>query len=34
VILDNDIMQAPALKVLSTQVLKTYINGEKVYEKK
>jgi predicted amidohydrolase YtcJ len=34
VILDNDIMQAPASRVRNTQVLKTYINGEKVYEKK
>jgi predicted amidohydrolase YtcJ len=34
VILDQDIMTAPNDHVLKTQVLKTYINGEKVYEKK
>jgi predicted amidohydrolase YtcJ len=34
VILDNDIMTTQADKILKTQVLKTYINGEKVYEKK
>jgi predicted amidohydrolase YtcJ len=34
VILDNDIMTVDGTKILNTQVLKTYINGEKVYEKK
>lgn len=34
VILDQDIMVAPASSLLNTQVLKTYVNGEKVYEKK
>ena len=34
VILDQDIMTTEAANVLKTQVLKTYINGEKVYEKK
>jgi predicted amidohydrolase YtcJ len=33
VILDNDIMTTDAPNILTTQVLKTYINGEKVYEK-
>lgn len=34
VILDQDIMQIESPKLRNTQVLKTYINGEKVYEKK
>jgi predicted amidohydrolase YtcJ len=34
VILDNDIMTTQPSKILRTQVSKTYINGEKVYEKK
>jgi predicted amidohydrolase YtcJ len=34
VILDHDIMTTDAPNILTTQVLKTYINGEKVYEKK
>jgi predicted amidohydrolase YtcJ len=34
IILDQDIMTSPATSILNTQVLKTYINGEKVYEKK
>lgn len=33
VIMDQDIMKVPAEKVLSAKVLKTYVNGEKVYEK-
>ncbi len=34
IILDHDIMSDDDSKILNTQVLKTYINGEKVYEKK
>ncbi len=34
VILDHDIMSNEDSKILNTRVLKTYINGEKVYEKK
>lgn len=34
IILDQDIMTTANTKILNTQVLKTYINGEKVYEKK
>jgi len=34
IILDQDIMSVAAPSILKTQVLKTYINGEKVYEKK
>ncbi len=34
IILDQDIMTAAARSILKTQVLKTYLNGEKVYEKK
>jgi predicted amidohydrolase YtcJ len=34
VILDNDLMTVAPANILNTQVLKTYINGEKVYEKK
>ena len=34
VILDNDIMKASTGALPKTNVLKTYINGEKVYEKK
>ena len=34
IILDHDIMSNDDAKILNTQVLKTYINGEKVYEKK
>jgi predicted amidohydrolase YtcJ len=34
VILDTDIMTTDSNNILKTQVLKTYINGEKVYEKK
>jgi predicted amidohydrolase YtcJ len=34
IILDHDIMSNDDTKILNTQVLKTYINGEKVYEKK
>ncbi|WP_237487937.1 amidohydrolase [Hufsiella arboris] len=34
VILDNDIMKASPQKILKTNVLTTYINGEKVYQKK
>lgn len=34
VILDQDIMTAASESLIKTQVLKTFINGEKVYEKK
>ncbi|HYF31287.1 MAG TPA: amidohydrolase family protein [Chitinophagaceae bacterium] len=34
VILDNDLMKAPDTALLNIIVLKTYLNGEKVYEKK
>lgn len=34
VVLDHDLLKASPKQILSTQVLKTYINGEKVYEKK
>jgi predicted amidohydrolase YtcJ len=34
VILDNDIMKVGTAKLPTTNILKTYINGEKVYEKK
>ncbi|MFD2865152.1 amidohydrolase [Mucilaginibacter antarcticus] len=34
VILDNDLMKAKTADLPKTNVLKTYINGEKVYEKK
>jgi predicted amidohydrolase YtcJ len=34
VILENDILRADAKQILQNKVLKTYINGEKVYEKK
>jgi predicted amidohydrolase YtcJ len=34
VILDRDIMSINAKDVLTTSVLATYINGEKVYQKK
>jgi len=34
VILDNDLMTAPAAAVLNSQVIATYVNGEKVYQKK
>jgi predicted amidohydrolase YtcJ len=34
IMLDHDIMSDDDSKILNTQVLKTYINGEKVYEKK
>lgn len=34
VILDKDIMTIPAKDVLTTSVLATYINGEKVYQKR
>jgi predicted amidohydrolase YtcJ len=34
IITDRDIMQANAQDILSTNVLMTFINGEKVYEKK
>lgn len=32
VILDTDIMQCPANKILTTKVLQTYINGKEVYK--
>lgn len=34
VILDQDLLKISPAQILNTQVLKTYINGEKVYEKK
>ncbi|MET3113354.1 putative amidohydrolase YtcJ [Pedobacter sp. CG_S7] len=34
IILDQDMMTVSASSILNTQILKTYINGEKVYEKK
>lgn len=34
VILDHDILNATATQILNAKVIKTYINGEKVYEKK
>ncbi|MES2827615.1 MAG: amidohydrolase family protein [Bacteroidota bacterium] len=34
VIMDQDIMEAPATGILKAKVLKTYVNGEKVFEKK
>ncbi|MDQ7949765.1 MAG: amidohydrolase family protein, partial [Pedobacter sp.] len=34
VILENDLMKADDQQILTNKVLKTYLNGEKVYEKK
>jgi predicted amidohydrolase YtcJ len=34
VILDNDLMKEAPEKLLQTKVLKTFVNGEKVYETK
>jgi predicted amidohydrolase YtcJ len=34
VILNEDIMKTPPEKLLQAQVLKTFVNGEKVYERK
>ena len=34
IVLENDIMQATAVQILKNKVLKTYVNGEKVYEQK
>jgi predicted amidohydrolase YtcJ len=34
IILDQDLMKATADKLLQTQVIMTFVNGEKVYEKK
>jgi predicted amidohydrolase YtcJ len=34
VVLENDIMKANAQQILKNKVLRTYINGEKVYEQK
>ncbi|RZL16983.1 MAG: amidohydrolase [Pedobacter sp.] len=34
VIMDNDFMKGDPTKILKTKVLKTYLNGEKVYENK
>jgi predicted amidohydrolase YtcJ len=34
IILDKDIMTIDAKEILNTSVLATYINGEKVYQKK
>ncbi|HYC27494.1 MAG TPA: amidohydrolase family protein, partial [Chitinophagaceae bacterium] len=33
VILDNDLMRAPENQLLRINVMKTYVNGEKVYER-
>ncbi|HEY0896766.1 MAG TPA: amidohydrolase [Sphingobacteriaceae bacterium] len=33
IIMDRDIMTTPGQELLKTQVLKTFVNGEKVYEK-
>ena len=34
IVLDQDLMTIPENKILQTQVIRTYVNGEKVYEKK
>jgi predicted amidohydrolase YtcJ len=34
VMLDNDLMRAPENELLRIKVMKTYVNGEKVYERK
>ena len=34
IMLDGDLMNMDAGKILQTQVLKTFVNGEMVYEKK
>lgn len=34
IILDEDIMTVSAKEILNTSVLATYINGEKIYQKK
>ncbi len=34
IVLENDIMKANATQILKNKVLKTYVNGEKVYEQK
>ena len=34
VILEYDLMQATDQQILKNKVIKTYVNGEKVYEKK
>lgn len=34
VMMENDIMKGNAQQILTNKVLKTYLNGEKVYEKK
>ena len=34
IVLENDIMQATAVQILKNKVIKTYVNGEKVYEQK
>ena len=34
VILDNDIMKASGIDILNIKVLKTFVGGEKVYERK
>lgn len=34
IVLENDIMKATAEQILKNKVLKTYVNGEKVYEQK
>ena len=34
IVVENDIMKATAAQILKNKVLKTYVNGEKVYEQK
>ncbi|RZJ77844.1 MAG: amidohydrolase, partial [Flavobacterium sp.] len=34
VILEHDLMKATDQQILKNKVIKTYVNGEKVYEKK
>jgi predicted amidohydrolase YtcJ len=34
IVLENDIMKATSVQILKNKVLKTYVNGEKVYEQK
>ena len=34
IVLENDIMDATAAQILKNKVIKTYVNGEKVYEQK
>ncbi len=34
IILDQDLMKTEERKILQTKVIKTYVNGEKVFENK